>query len=215
MILPHLEVRGISKIYQNQGTPVSALQTFSMKMDKGEWISILGPSGSGKSTLLRIIAGLETASSGEIFSDGLLIDSVPAHKRNFVMMFQQPALFPTMTVRENIQFGLRMRKIPNDLAEEKVSEMISMTKLLDLGGRYPHELSGGQQQRVALARALVCHPKLLLLDEPLSNLDSLLKEEILSDLQKLHQTLKLSILWVTHDESEAKRVSSRILRLSV
>jgi putative spermidine/putrescine transport system ATP-binding protein len=174
-------------------------------------VAFLGPSGCGKTTALRIIAGLLAADSGSVKIGGRDITNVPANKRNTTMVFQSYALFPHMTVKENIAFGLKMHKAPKAKVEEKINRIIDTTRLQGLADRYPRQLSGGQQQRVALARALVMNPDVLLLDEPLSNLDAKLRREMRVEIRMLHENLKLTTIFVTHDQDEALSLSDRVV----
>ena len=199
-------VRNIRKSFGS--TPV--LRDISCTIRDGEFFFLLGPSGCGKSTLLRIIAGLETPDSGELTLDGENLLEAPAHKRGIGMVFQQYALWPHMTVAQNISFGLEIQKLSAHDRKIRVAEALEMVQLGDYPQRYPHELSGGQQQRVALARALATRPRVLLLDEPLSNLDARLRETIRRELAQLHDQLKITMVYVTHDQEDALSLASRI-----
>lgn len=205
----------LTKIFDHERGSITALRDFSFELKLGESIAILGPSGCGKSTLLRIISGLEAPTSGELLCEGKDVLKIPAHKRDFVMMSQSPGLFPTMNVYENIGFGLKIRKIPVDLRRKKINEILHLVQMEDFGRRMPDELSGGQQQRVALARALVVRPKLLLLDEPLANLDAPLRAQIRKDFRSLQIEFSLTSIFVTHDEGEAREVSDRVIRFDI
>lgn len=205
-IMTSLAVTGISKTFGR--TPV--LKDVSLTIRSGELFFILGASGCGKSTLLRIIAGLETPDAGTVTMDDADITSLPAHRRGIGMVFQQYALWPHMTVAQNVRFGLDIQKLPRGEKEERVIEALRLVRMEGLGARFPHEISGGQQQRVALARALAIRPRILLLDEPLSNLDARLREEIRSELRELHRQLKLTMVYVTHDQEDALTLASRI-----
>lgn len=188
----------------------AALDDINLKIQEGEFFSLLGPSGCGKTTLLRIIAGLETHSQGKIILDGVQIDDLPAQQRPFNMVFQRYALFPHLTVRENLNFGLEIKKIPSSERTRRVQEALELVDLTSLSERYPETLSGGQQQRVALARALVNRPRILLLDEPLSALDLKLREQLQRELVSLQKKLGLTFIHVTHDQEEALTLSDRI-----
>jgi iron(III) transport system ATP-binding protein len=199
---------------------VDVLEGVSMQLRCGEVVSLLGSSGSGKTTLLRAVAGLETPSSGRItlgqriVFDGDVKVLVPAQERNLGLVFQSYALWPHKTVFENVAYGLQLRKVPRSQIRQAVERALSTLALGELGERYPHQLSGGQQQRVAMARALVYNPPVILLDEPLSNLDAKLREEARAWLRELIVTMRLSALVVTHDQSEALAMSDRILLLN-
>jgi putative spermidine/putrescine transport system ATP-binding protein len=186
------------------------VKNLNLDIARGEFITMLGPSGSGKTTCLMMLAGFETATHGEIYLDGEGINNVAPHKRNIGMVFQNYALFPHMTVGENIAFPLEVRKQPKHEIRERVERALDMVKLKDFLSRRPTQLSGGQQQRVALARALVFEPKLVLLDEPLGALDKNLREEMQYELKHIHENLGLTMVFVTHDQSEALTMSDRI-----
>ncbi|MBW1971655.1 MAG: ABC transporter ATP-binding protein [Deltaproteobacteria bacterium] len=181
-----------------------------LEIKDGEFLTLLGPSGCGKTTTLRIIAGLTKEDEGEIFIDDKKVNDLSPENRNTAMVFQSYALFPHMTVAENIAFGLKMRKIDNEEIKKKVESVLNIVGLEGFEDRYPKQLSGGQQQRVALARAIVCNPDLLLFDEPLSNLDAKLREKMRFELKKLQQELGITSIYVTHDQAEALVISDRI-----
>jgi spermidine/putrescine transport system ATP-binding protein len=208
-----VDVKNVSKVFGNN---VKALDSVSLSIESGEFISLLGPSGCGKTTLLRMIAGFESPSTGSIFLDGQDVDNVPPYKRPVNMVFQSYALFPHMTVFENVAFGLRMASSTLSKKEKeleiktKVDESLAMVRLADFSNRYPAQLSGGQQQRIALARAFVNKPKVLLLDEPLSALDLKIRQEMQDELKRLHRVLGLTFVMVTHDQGEALALSDRI-----
>ena len=199
-------------------TPI--LKGVTMKLERGEVVSLLGPSGSGKTTLLRAVAGLEAPNRGTIrvgesvVFDGAAKIDVPAERRNLGIVFQSYALWPHKTVFDNVAYGLRLRGVPGGELAGRVEDALAQLSLAHLSGRFPHQLSGGQQQRVALARALVYNPPVILLDEPLSNLDAKLREEARAWLRELIVRLQLSALCVTHDQSEALAMSDRILLLN-
>lgn len=189
---------------------VVAVNKVSIKVEKGEFFTILGPSGCGKTTTLRIIAGLEMPDEGKVLMDGRDVTSLPPHKRNVAMVFQNYALWPHMTVFENVAYGLRVRRVPDDEVRRRVKEVLEFVRLEGLENRYPAQLSGGQQQRVALARALVIQPRVLLLDEPLSNLDAKLRVEMREELKRIQRSLNITTIYVTHDQEEAMVLSDRI-----
>jgi ABC-type Fe3+/spermidine/putrescine transport system ATPase subunit len=209
---PVLRIRGLSKSYG----VVPVVKDVSFDIYAGEILTLLGPSGCGKSTTLRLIAGLEQPDAGEIRVRGRLVSSavsgimVPPERRNVGLVFQSYAIWPHMTVAENIGYPLKARRIDGTTLAKKVADMVRLVKLDGLGDRMPAELSGGQQQRVALARALVYEPDLLLLDEPLSNLDTALRKEMRTQLNALQSRLATTVLYVTHDQEEAMSLSSRV-----
>jgi iron(III) transport system ATP-binding protein len=193
---------------------VTAVDRFSLTLTAGEFVSLLGPSGCGKTTTLRMIAGFLPPSEGTIEMDGRLISSpastLPPEKRGMSMIFQSYAIWPNMTVSENVAFGLQVRRLPRQEIEARVRRILDVVQMGHLGGRYPQELSGGQQQRVALARAIVVQPAVLLLDEPLSNLDANLREEMRYEIRRLHDEFQITTVYVTHDQAEAMVTSDRI-----
>ncbi|WP_374035391.1 ABC transporter ATP-binding protein [Bdellovibrio bacteriovorus] len=201
-----LELLNIGKSFSSQ----TALKGVNLSIGEGEFFSLLGPSGCGKTTLLRIIAGLESATSGQILLDGQRVDHLPAQKRPFNMVFQRYALFPHMTVGENIAYGLRLKGLGKDQIEAKVAEVLALVDMGEFRDRKPETLSGGQSQRVAVARALVNEPRVLLLDEPLSALDYRMREHMQKELRALQQKLGLTFICVTHDQEEALALSDRI-----
>ena len=213
----------VNELYLDYGTGASAnqiLKGVSMHLKKGEVVALLGPSGSGKTTLLRAVAGLESPKAGTIeigarnVFDGAKHFEMPAEQRNLGLVFQSYALWPHKTVFDNVAYGLKLRKMGSSDIAERVKEVLTQLGLGHLGERYPHQLSGGQQQRVAIARALVYNPPVILLDEPLSNLDAKLREEARAFLRELIVRLGLSALMVTHDQGEAMAISDRILLLN-
>ena len=181
---------------------------------RGEFVTLLGPSGCGKSTLLRCIAGLTAVDSGRILVDGQDLVPLPPQKRGIAMVFQSYALFPNMTVQQNVAFGLRMHKVPAAEAASRVAEVLEMVELGQYAARYPHQLSGGQCQRVALARSLVTRPRLLLLDEPLSALDARIRKHLREQIRRIQQELQLTTVFVTHDQEEALTLSDRIVLMN-
>jgi len=204
-----LEVREISKRFG----ATEVLKTLTLDIAAGEFLTLLGESGSGKTTLLRLIAGFEQPSSGQIWMGGERLDIVPAHQRRVNTVFQQYALFPHLSVRDNVAYGLRVKNTPQDEIGGRVEEALRMVKMQTLGDACPGRLSGGQQQRVALARALVNRPQLLLLDEPLSALDANLRKQMQSELKSLQREVGITFLFVTHDQDEAMALSDRIALL--
>ncbi len=192
---------------------VTAVQDFNLTVQDGEFFSLLGPSGCGKTTILRMIAGFSIPTAGEIFFDNRNVSTMPPNKRNTGMVFQNYALFPHMTVFENVAFGLRARKVSNPERQERVSSALELVDLSGFESRQVTQLSGGQQQRVALARAIVIEPEILLLDEPLSNLDAKLRRETRDQIQKLQRKLGITTIYVTHDQEEALTLSDRIALL--
>ncbi|MCO5178268.1 MAG: ABC transporter ATP-binding protein [Thermomicrobiales bacterium] len=190
---------------------VAAVQDVSFDIEAGEFITMLGPSGSGKTTTLMMIAGFEIPTSGEIYIDSSPVATIPPFRRNIGMVFQNYALFPHMTVAENIAFPLKMRKVDKATIERRVGEVLEAVRLPDYGRRYPRQLSGGQQQRIALARAIVFNPRVLLMDEPLGALDKKLREEMQLEIRRLHQELGITFIYVTHDQEEALVMSDRIV----
>lgn len=191
------------------GQPV--VHPLSLTIDEGEFLTLLGPSGCGKTTILRMIAGFEQPTTGIIRLDGEDVTQLPPNKRNLNLVFQHYALFPHMTVEQNIQFGLKMKKIPVKEQRERIDEAIRLTQLTALAKRYPHQLSGGQQQRVAIARAIANKPKVLLLDEPLGALDLQLRKNLQAELKQLQRSLGITFVYVTHDQEEAMMMSDRIV----
>ncbi|MEO5670465.1 MAG: ABC transporter ATP-binding protein [Ramlibacter sp.] len=204
-----IQLVGVGKRWES----TTALEDIDLSIAAGTFCVLLGPSGCGKSTTLRIIAGLETATSGEVFIDGVAVTHLPPAQRGVAMVFQNYALFPHLSVAANIGFGLSVRKVPADEAARRLAqtaELLGLTALLD---RKPSQLSGGQQQRVALARALVAQAKVCLMDEPLSNLDAQLRQEMRTELRQLQQRLGLTVVYVTHDQAEAMSMADQVVLL--
>ncbi len=201
-----VELKNITKKYG--GT--TAVDDVSLEIGRGELFFLLGPSGCGKTTILRMVAGFVTPDSGEVLFDARDVSKIPPHGRNVGMVFQTYALFPHMTVEQNIGYGLRFRKIESSEKKKRVVELLDRTRLTGLGGRLPSQLSGGQQQRVALARALVIQPDVLLLDEPLSNLDTRLRVEMREEIRRIHNEFGVTALYVTHDQEEALSLAHRV-----
>lgn len=209
--VPALRVRGVSKTFPTpEGGEVRALDDVSLDVADGSFMVLLGPSGCGKTTLLRCIAGLESPDVGEILLRDERIDTVPVWKRRVNTVFQSYALFPHMTVAQNIAFGLQMDHLPKDEIARKVDQSLELVRLTGLGGRRPHQLSGGQQQRVALARALAKEPEVLLLDEPLSALDLKLRRGMQLELKRLQQQTHITFILVTHDQDEAMSMGDQV-----
>jgi len=188
-----------------------ALNNVSLTIEPGEFVCFLGPSGCGKTTLLRIITGFEQATSGNIIFDGKIINDIIPQKREFGIVFQSYALFPNMTVNQNIAFGLKMRKMPPKLIDERICEMLQLLGLTGWENHYPSQLSGGQQQRVALGRALAIKPGVLLLDEPLSALDAKIRVRLRTVIKRLQQELGITMIYVTHDQEEALALADRVI----
>src|SRR2546423_5318050 len=208
--LASVDLRGLTKRFG----PVAVVDNVSLRIDHGQLVCLLGPSGCGKTTTLRLIAGFLEPSDGEIRVGDRLVSSkartLPPEQRSMSMIFQSYALWPHMTVAENIVYGLRLRKMDRDAIAKKLAAILATTKLEALAQRYPGELSGGQQQRVALARALIVEPETLLLDEPLSNLDANLREEMRFEIRRLHDEYRYTTVYVTHDQSEAMTTADLI-----
>ncbi|CAG7637371.1 Spermidine/putrescine import ATP-binding protein PotA [Paenibacillus solanacearum] len=202
-----LELTKLSKTYDDH----RAVTDVSLRIDPGEFVTILGPSGCGKTTVLRMLAGLVQPSSGRIVLDGRDITMLPPYKRDLNMVFQQYALFPHMTVEDNILFGLRMKKVAAEEQRKRLAQVVELTRLTGLERRKPQQLSGGQQQRVAVARAIVNRPKVLLLDEPLAALDLQLRKSLQHELKQLQKRLGITFIYVTHDQEEAMTLSDRIV----
>jgi iron(III) transport system ATP-binding protein len=190
--------------------PLAVVSEVSLSIEEGELFTLLGPSGCGKTTLLRLIAGFYAPDGGEIRFDDRVVNSVPPHERGIGMVFQNYALWPHMTVAENVSYGLKLRKVSSSETAERVRGVLQKVGLTGLGDRFPGQLSGGQQQRVALARALVLNPQILLLDEPLSNLDAKIRIQVRAEIRKLQKELGITTIYVTHDQEEALTLSDRI-----
>jgi len=202
---PIIALEGVTKRFG----PTLAAHEVSLSVDEGEFFALLGPSGCGKTTLLRLLAGFEHPDAGRILIDGQDMSGVPPNKRPVNMVFQSYAVFPHMSVAENVAFGLKVDRVPAPERRRRVEEALALVKLEDLGARRPHQLSGGQKQRVALARALVKRPRVLLLDEPLSALDAKLREAMRGELAQLQRTVGVTFLFVTHDQEEALAMATR------
>jgi putative spermidine/putrescine transport system ATP-binding protein len=202
-----VQFRGVQKTYDGENLVVRSLD---LDIRRGEFLSLLGPSGSGKTTCLMMLAGFESPTAGEITLNGQPITRTPPHKRNFGMVFQNYALFPHLTIADNVAYPLTVRKVPKAQIAERVAKALSMVQLTGRDQRYPSQLSGGQQQRVALARALVFEPQLVLMDEPLGALDKQLREHMQIELKALHRQLGVTFVYVTHDQGEALTMSDRV-----
>jgi ABC-type Fe3+/spermidine/putrescine transport system ATPase subunit len=208
--MPTLRLNSLTRAYGQ----IRAVDNVDLEIKDGEFLSLLGPSGCGKTTTLRMIAGFIDPSGGTIEVDGRVLSSakgsVPPERRGMSMIFQSYAIWPNMTVAENVGFGLNLRKLPSAEVKQRVGQVLDVVQLGTLAHRYPAELSGGQQQRVALARAIVVQPNVLLLDEPLSNLDANLREEMRTEIRRLHEAFRITTVYVTHDQAEAMATSDRI-----
>ncbi len=204
---PMVRFDGVQKSYDGETLVVKDL---NVDIAKGEFVTMLGPSGSGKTTSLMMLAGFEPATHGEIYLNGQPINNVPPHKRGIGMVFQNYALFPHMTVAENLAFPLHVRNMSKADAEDRVNKVLQMVELPEFGNRRPAQLSGGQQQRIAVARALVFEPDLVLMDEPLGALDKQLREQMQYEIKHIHENLGVTVVYVTHDQSEALTMSDRI-----
>lgn len=208
--MANVRLEDITRRYQN----VTAIENISFKIPNGEFWVLVGPSGCGKSTIMRTIAGLETATSGNLYIGDNLVNNIPARQRDVAMVFQNYALYPHMTVAENLAFGLRMRNVEQSKIKERVETVARSLSIDLLLNRKPKQLSGGQQQRVALGRAIVREPKVFLLDEPLSNLDAQLRDDTRAELKLLHQRLGITTIYVTHDQVEAMTLADKIVVLN-
>jgi ABC-type Fe3+/spermidine/putrescine transport system ATPase subunit len=210
-----IELERVSKgFHLPDGRAVAAVRDLSLSVNPGEFFFILGPSGCGKTTLLRLIAGFMAPDQGKIFLGGVDVTSTAAYHRGAAMVFQNYALFPHLNVYENVAYGLRVRKLPGSERDAQVKESLKLVRMEEFAEAYPGQLSGGQQQRIALARALVIRPQALLLDEPLSNLDARLREEMRGELREIHGAAKTTTIYVTHDQKEALSLADRIALLN-
>ncbi|MCX8024752.1 MAG: ABC transporter ATP-binding protein [Thermanaerothrix sp.] len=205
--MAYLSLQNLSKRFG----PTLAVRDFNLEVERGEFVSFLGPSGCGKTTTLRMIAGFELPTSVKIILDGSDITTLPPNRRHIGMVFQSYALFPNLTVADNIAFGLKVAKRPPEEIRKTVGEMLDLIRLTGFENRYPYQLSGGQQQRVALARALAIRPRVLLLDEPLSALDAKIRVELRAEIRRIQQTLGITAIYVTHDQEEALSLSDRVV----
>ncbi|MGE5507793.1 MAG: ABC transporter ATP-binding protein [Chitinophagales bacterium] len=208
-----IRLENLSKVFAGRGAQgeTAAVRDVSFTVRGGELVTLLGPSGCGKTTTLRMVAGFETPTSGQIYLGGEAVTAIPPNRRDVTMVFQSYGLFPHLSVEENVAYGLRVRKVERKEIARRVNAVLDLVGLAGYGSRMPNQLSGGQQQRVALARAIVCEPKALLFDEPLSNLDALLRETMREEIRKLQQRLGITALYVTHDQAEAMVLSDRIV----
>ncbi len=206
-----LVLQNLTKVFRSGKEKIKAVDQISLEIAKGELVTLLGPSGCGKTTTLRMIGGFEIPTEGEIYLEGQRITHLPPQRRDTATVFQSYGLFPHMTVYENVAFGLKVRRLSRTEIKRRVKEALAMVGLTGLENRPPNRLSGGQQQRVALARALVVEPKVLLLDEPLSNLDAKLRVETREYIRKLQKDLAITSVYVTHDQAEAMAISDRIV----
>jgi putative spermidine/putrescine transport system ATP-binding protein len=204
--VPELTLNHVTKMFGD----VVAVDDLSLSIDNGEFVCLLGPSGCGKTTTLRMIAGFETVERGTILLDGEDITRVPPQTRDIGLVFQHYALFPHMTVAQNVGYGLKMRRYAASRIAKEVTEVLDLVRLSDLAARYPSQLSGGQQQRVALARALAIRPRLLLMDEPLSNLDAKLRDDMRVEIRRIQRQVGITTIFVTHDQAEAFALADRI-----
>ena len=211
----YLELKNLTKIFNiGKSNEVRALDGLDLTIQEGEFVTLLGPSGCGKTTALRIIAGFEIPTEGEVFIDGSDVSDLTPDKRDTSMVFQNYALFPHLTVYENIAYGLKITNKPKDVIRNDVAMACQVVNLVGMENRFPGDLSGGQQQRVALARALVMKPKMLLFDEPLSNLDLKLRLQTRTEIKRVQQMLGMTVLYVTHDQSEALSMSDHVIVMS-
>lgn len=205
-----LQLKNIEKKYENDVENTFLLKIDNLKIKKGEFFGLIGGSGCGKTTLLKIIAGLYALDDGSVFIEEKDVTKISAEKRSLGMVFQQPLLFPHMTIEQNIAFGLKIMRVSKSERIKKVKEILEIVGLKGFENRYPHQLSGGQQQRVSIARAFVCNPKILLMDEPFSALDPNLREEMRILIAKIHKKYKITIIFVTHDREEASILFERM-----
>ncbi len=205
-----VRLQGLTKVFHSHREAVVAVDHLDLEVEKGELVTLLGPSGCGKTTTLRLVGGFEIPTAGEVYLGGKRVTHLPPQRRDTATVFQSYGLFPHMTVFENVAFGLKVRRLPREEVRRRVREALRLVNLEGLERRYPRELSGGQQQRVALCRALVIEPRVLLFDEPLSNLDAKLRVETREQIRKLQKELGITSLYVTHDQAEAMAISDRI-----
>lgn len=207
-----VSLKNTTKIFdQDSQKPVYAVDNINLEIKEGEFVTLLGPSGCGKTTTLRMIAGFEEISEGEIYFGDENVNQIPPNKRDCTMVFQSYALFPHLNVFENVAYGLRLKKTPKNIIEEKISKIFSIMGLEDYKDRMPRQLSGGQQQRIALARALVMEPGVLLFDEPLSNLDAKLRLVMRDEIRKVQKEVGITAIYVTHDQNEAMAMSDKVV----
>ena len=213
----HLVLENLVKVFASRGGSgeVRAVDGVSLEIQQGDLVTLLGPSGCGKTTTLRLIAGFEFPESGRILLDGNVINDLPPHRRDMSMVFQSYAIFPHLSVFENIAYGLNVQRHPKAVIRERVARVLDLVELTGLENRAPNQLSGGQQQRVALARALVMEPKVLLMDEPLSNLDAKLREQMRSEIRRIQRRLGITSVYVTHDQVEAMTLSDQVVVMNL
>ena len=204
----YLEFKNVKKTYDNK---VLVVKDFNLQVKKGEFVTMLGPSGSGKTTCLMMLAGFEDVTSGEIYLQGKALKDISPHKRNIGVVFQNYALFPHMNIRENLSYPLEVRKIDKKTIKEKVEQTLELVELQDFKNKFPAQLSGGQKQRVALARVLIYEPEIVLMDEPLGALDKNLREQMQYEIKQLHDKLGFTVIYITHDQTEALTMSDRIV----
>jgi ABC-type sugar transport system ATPase subunit len=208
LTVAHIELKGLRKVF---GKNIEAVKNLDLSIEDGEFLVLVGPSGCGKTTTLRMIAGFEEPTAGEIIIDGNVVNDMEPSQRNLGMVFQNHALFPHKTVFQNIEFGPRMKKVDPETRKKRVKEVAEMVRITDLLDKLPGQCSGGEAQRVALARTLITDPSIFLLDEPLSSLDAKLRREMRAEIDRLHQELKKSFVYVTHDQEEAMTLADRIV----
>ncbi len=206
--MAHIELKGLRKVF---GKNIEAVKNLDLSIEDGEFLVLVGPSGCGKTTTLRMIAGFEEPTAGEIIIDGDVVNDLEPSQRNLGMVFQSHALFPHKTVYQNIEFGPRMKKVDPETRKRRVHEVAEMVRITDLLDKLPGQCSGGEAQRIALARTLITDPSIFLLDEPLSSLDAKLRREMRAEIDRLHQELKKSFVYVTHDQEEAMTLADRIV----
>ena len=209
----YLNLDNVTKVFPGRSgdNEVTAVDNITIHIEKGELVTLLGPSGCGKTTTLRMIAGFEFPTNGDIYLDGQEINNLPPHKRDMSMVFQSYAIFPHLNVYENVAYGLKVAKLSKSVIQERVKKTLALVELSGYENRAPNQLSGGQQQRVALARALIMEPKVLLMDEPLSNLDAKLREQMRNEIRRIQQLINITSVYVTHDQVEAMTISDRII----
>ena len=212
MTTASVKIQNLKKVYQGvKGKQVVAVDNVTLTINPGEFITLLGPSGCGKTTILRMIAGFEVPTEGDIYIGDERVNSLTPDKRDTAMVFQSYALFPHLDLFDNVAYGLKIKKLPKNVIEQKVNDILKMVGLEGMGSRAPNQLSGGQQQRVALARALVMEPAVLLFDEPLSNLDAKLRIYMRTEIHKIQRKVGITSIYVTHDQSEAMSLSDKII----
>lgn len=209
-----LDIKDLTKIYKNKEGRRDGVENIDLQLEEGRLITMLGPSGCGKTTILRCVGGFEEPDNGEIILDGINIEKLPPNKRPTAMVFQSYNLWPHMNVYDNCAYGMKLRKIPKEQIKKEVTSTLELVGISDMMTKFPSQMSGGQQQRVAIARALVLKPSLLLLDEPFSALDAKIRAQMREELKKIQQELKITVLFVTHDQEEAMAISDSIIVMS-